>query len=123
MAIANLAVRFLLELIGIVFVAIWASTLAEGPGALLLAGLAAGAFAVGWGRFLAPSATSGLTRTRKGLGGTVALLGAGASIAAAGSPSVAVVYAAAVLVNEAVLLALGDAADRAVAGLGRGAER
>jgi len=119
MAIANLALRFILELVGIAFVAIWASTLAAAPASYALAVLATAAFSLAWGQLLAPTARSGLTQQRKGVLGTAALLAAAFAIAAAGNSTIALVYGAAVLGNGALLLALGDASERALAALDR----
>ena len=111
----NLAVRFVVELLGMAFVGYWGFNLSDD----LLVGLALGigaavAFAVVWGLFLAPNANRGLTTRQRNILGTIVLLVAAAALAAAGQPTLAAVYAVVVIVNAGLLLALGDRVERSL---------
>ena len=75
MAVANLALRFVVELVGVGFVGYWAFGLTDGPVLrFVAAGLAIAAFVAVWGLLLAPNANSGLSQPQKDLLGTVVLL-------------------------------------------------
>ena len=106
---ANLAVRFVLELVALAALAVWGvhaghSTLADialGVGAPLVA-------AVIWGVFAAPRSS----RRLRGPALVVlqmAVLGAGAAaLAAAGHEALAAIFAVVVAVNAALLAAWGE---------------
>jgi hypothetical protein len=114
----NLAVRFVVELLGVGFVGYWGFTASDDMLTAALLGIGAVIiFAVVWGLFLAPNATRGLNRTQKNVIGTLVLLVAAAALALAGQPVIASVYAVVVVVNAIVLLRLGDDVDRSLAGL------
>lgn len=120
MALVNLGVRFVVELMAIVLFAYWAWS-ATGPGLLgwVFAGLAVTAFVVVWGLFLAPRANRGLSWTQKEILGTLALLLAAGALAATGQTTAAAVYAVVVLVNAVVLFARRDDAARVLEDAGR----
>jgi len=104
--LVNLALKFGLELTAFVSVAYSAfQAPLPLPLRLLAAAAAVAVLAAGWGRFLAPTARSGLSRVQKDVLGGLVLLLAAAALAAAGQPTLAFVYAAAVVVNAALLLA------------------
>jgi hypothetical protein len=117
MVIANLAIRFLVELAALAAVGYWASNAIDAGGLrFVLAGIAVAAFIAGWGLFLAPSADSGLTKAQKDVIGTVVLLGAAGALALAGQPALAAGFAVIVAVNAALLFVLGDAPVTALGG-------
>jgi hypothetical protein len=119
MASLNLAVRFLVELAAVVWVGWWGTTVSTETAPRVIAAAAAVAvFAVVWGRFLAPTAKSGLSRRRKEVAGTVVLLLAAAALAVAGQPLLALAYAVLVLVNAAWILANEEAVAGAVERMG-----
>lgn len=117
----NLAIRFVVELLAVGLFAYWAWTV-TGPGLVgwVSAALAASAFVVVWGLFLAPTADRGLSRTQKDLLGTVVLLVAGGALAATGQAALAGAYAVVVLVNAVLLFVLRDAVSRVLDEVGRG---
>lgn len=110
MVLANLAVRLIVELLGVGFAGYWGYNLSADP--ILRLALGAGAiavFALIWGRFLAPNASSSLTSAQKDNLGTIVLLISAAGFASAGQPLAALVYAVIVIVNAVILALLGDA--------------
>ena len=111
----NLAIRFVVEMLGVAFVAYWGFSASDDTltGAILGVG-AVVVFAVIWGAFLAPKADRGLGRAQKNVIGTIVLLVAAGALALAGQPVIALVYAAVVVVNAVILWRLGDDVDRAV---------
>jgi len=105
---ANLAVKFVLELIAIAAFAYWGSQL---PGVLVavLVGVAAPAAAVAlWGVFCAPTSARRLpTRLRVPFElGVFAL--AGGALVAAGRTGIAAGFGAVVIVNAVLLVRLGQ---------------
>jgi Protein of unknown function (DUF2568) len=111
--IANLGLRFIVELLGVAFVGFWGFRAADHPVARVALSVGAMAvFVAVWGRFLAPAATSGLTKVQKDVAGTVVLLFAAGALAAAGQPATGLLYAGVVLLNAALLLVLGGDASR-----------
>ena len=115
----NLAVRLIVELLGVVFVGYWGLTASDDTAIGIVLGVGAVvAFAVVWGLFLAPTASRGLTKRQKDVIGTIVLLVAAVALALAGQPLAALVYAIVVLVNAAVLWLLGDRVERSLTGLG-----
>ena len=109
MVLANLAVRFIVELLGLAFVGYCGFMTSGDTVVRVVLGIGAIAvFAVAWGLFLAPNATTGLTRVQKDTIGTIVLLVAAVALAAAGQPTAAVAYAAVVVANAGLLLLLAD---------------
>ncbi len=109
MGIVNLAIRFLVELVGAAFVGYWGFATAGHSAVGIEAGIVVAAVFVGfWGRVLAPKASSGLSSSQKLALGTVVLLVAAVAVAAAGQPTVALVYAAVVVANAALLAVMGE---------------
>ena len=105
--IANLALKFFLELCAVASIGYWAYQASDQLPLRVLFGLAAAAiFVVGWGVFLAPTANSGLTPVHKDVIGGVVLLVAAAALAAAGQRIPALIYAVAIAVNAVLLFAL-----------------
>jgi uncharacterized protein DUF2568 len=119
-AMANLALRFIVELFGIGFVAFWAyNASSDGVLRIVFAAVAVLAFVGVWGMFLSPRSTSGLSRPQKNVLGTVVLLVAAALLALAGQPTVAIAFAIVVLINMVLLFVLDDASERALRGFER----
>jgi hypothetical protein len=111
----NLAVRLIVELLGVLFVGYWGLNASDdtATGVVLAVG-AVIVFAVVWGLFLAPTADRGLSKRQKDVIGTIVLLVAALALAVAGQSVVALVYAIVVLVNAVALWLLGDKVDRAL---------
>ena len=105
----NLALKFGLELAAFVSVAYWAfQAPLPWPLRLLAAAGAVATLAAGWGRFLAPTARSGLSHIQRDLIGGLVMLLAAAALATAGQPTLAVVFAVVIVLNAALLLELRD---------------
>ena len=120
MAMANLAVRFIVELVGVGFVAFWAyNASTDGLLRIVFAAVAVLAFVGVWGVFLSPRSTSGLSRAQKNVLGTVVLLVAAGLLAVAGQPAVAFAFAVVVVINMVLLFVLDDASERALRGFER----
>ena len=120
MDLVNLAVRFLVELVGVAFIGYWGFTASDNTFVRVLLGAGAVVvFVVIWGAFLAPNASSGLSTAQKNVLGTLVLLIAAGAFAAAGQPAAALVFAVVVLINAALLFVLGGAALESVAKIGR----
>ena len=118
--VANLAVRLIVELIGVGFVGYWGITASDNPIVRVLLGVGAVVvFIVIWGLFLAPMASRGLSKVQKDVLGTIALLVAAGAFAVAGQPTAALVFAAVVLINAGLLFVIGDAATKSLGRIGR----
>ena len=108
MAIANLALRFIVELGGIIAVGYWGlSASGLGAGRFVLAIVAPAAVIAVWALFIAPTAGGPLSPAARGWVGTLVLLGAAGTLALAGQPTAAIAFAAIVLVNQVLLVVLG----------------
>ena len=106
MAIANLALRFALELFGVGAVAYWGFQTSIALGIAAALGLI-----LVWAVVVAPKARNPLTQSKRSLIGTVLLVLAAFVLATAGHPAVALAFAGVVLLNQALLIHLGgDAA-------------
>lgn len=111
MASANAAFRFVIELVGIGALGYWGLQ-AAGDGVAWTA-LAVGAplaLIVVWAIVVAPNATNPLSQRQRDVIGTALLLGTAVALANAGQPTAAAVFGAAVVVNWALLAALGPGA-------------
>ena len=116
MAIANLTIRFLAELIGIAAFGYWGLQ-AGGP---VLAVLAVAVAIVFWAVVVAPKARNRLTQEQRDVIGTVVLLLASVALVAAGQPVIGIGLAIVVMLNAIVLRALGPGArDAFTASAGR----
>ncbi len=119
MVLANLAMQFIVELLGVAFVGYWGFTASDDAIIRLILAIGAMAgFAVAWGLFLAPAAGGGLTTVQKEVLGTIVLLISAGALAMAGQPTAALGYAAVVLANAALLFALGDDVARSLSSFG-----
>ena len=117
MAIANLTLRFLVELAGIAAFGYWALQATSNP---LVAIAAMAVVAVVWGIVVAPKARNRLSQSRRDVIGTAILLLASVALAVAGQPLAAIVLAVVVMLNAIALRALGpDARDAFAASPGR----
>ncbi len=108
----NLAIRFVLELAGLAAIAFSAFTAVGGGTVGVIAGIAAAVlFGIAWGRIAAPRAQNGLTLRNRQLAGAGLLLAVAAWLAWAGLPFAALIFAAAVIANQALLIVLHADAD------------
>jgi len=123
MAIANLALRFVVELAGVGALAYWGSQAADGPEALVLAIGAPLAMIVAWAVVVAPKAHNALTQPQRDLIGTGLLLGSAAALLAAGHATVALAFGAIVVVNWIVLAASGEQARATMGAVATGRRR
>jgi hypothetical protein len=102
----TLAIRFVLELIGVGAVVAWGLSFEASPWRVALAIVAPLALIVIWRLVVAPRADNPLSqRTRQLLGSAILLLAAGA-VAATGNPVAAGLFATAVIANQLLLLIL-----------------
>ncbi len=108
-ATLNLALRFVLELAGIVALAWWGFHAMEGPAAGLLGIGAPVALIVVWSLFVAPRARYPQAAPVRLVAGTATLEATAAALALAGATTAAITLAALVGIN-AVALALTGAA-------------
>jgi hypothetical protein len=116
MAVANLAVRFLLEVAAYAGAGYAVYQLADGVGALLrwLLAVAASLAVVGmWWLVVAPRTRNGLSQAQKDVVGSVLMLAIGGLVAIAGQPELAIGYAVLVVLNAVLLFVFGqDARER-----------
>jgi hypothetical protein len=117
MAIANLTLRFILELGGVAALGYWGSQAVDGPGAIVLAIGASLALIIVWSVVVARNADNALTQPQRDLIGTGLLLVAAGALFAAGQPAAAVVFGAVVVVNWILLVAFGPEAVEALAAM------
>src|SRR5215213_4316046 len=112
MATANLALRFVVELVGLGALAYWGWA-QEQLGAMARVGLASVAplaLAVVWAVIVAPNTANGLTQPQKNTIGTVLLIVAAAALALAGQPTAALAFGAVVVLNWMLLVVFGEGA-------------
>lgn len=111
MIIANLAVRFIVELVGVGALGYSALQVpVAGPARVVLAIGAPLVLIVIWAIVVAPATANGLSQPQKNVIGTVLLVGAAIALAAAGQPGAAVVFGAVVVLNWLVLIVIGPEA-------------
>ena len=121
---AALAIRFFVELLGIVAVASWGwQTGPEGIGRIALAVAAAVALIVVWGFVVAPKADNPLRQQARDIIGTVLLLVAAAGLAAAGQPQLALVFAVVIVVDWLALVVIAPDAHQALRSSAAGSRR
>jgi len=114
MGVAAMAIRFIVELLGIGAVAYWGwQTGPDGIGRIVLAVAAALAMIVIWGFVVAPKADNALSQQVRDFIGTVLLLVAAAGLAAGGQPRAALIFAAVVVMDWIALVVLGSDAREA----------
>jgi hypothetical protein len=109
MATLNIGIRFLAELAG--FVAIgYVGFMVAAPGPVrVIAGIGAGLALVAlWAFVVAPTARNGLTQPQKDVIGTAILLVVAGALAMTGQPTLAVVFAAIVVLNASLLFVFPD---------------
>ncbi|HEX5148643.1 MAG TPA: YrdB family protein [Candidatus Limnocylindrales bacterium] len=125
MATANLALRFVVELVGVGALA-YSSFQASSDGVIRTA-LAIGAplaLIVVWALVVAPNATNALTQPQRDVVGTALLVLVALAMAATGQPAAAIVFGAVVVLNWALLIVFGPDAAAALirSAAGRGNE-
>ena len=103
-----LAIRFIVELLGVVAVAYWGwQTGPEGIGRIVLAVGAAVALIIVWALVVAPNADNRLSQQVRDVIGTILLLVAAVGLAAAGQPQLAVIFAAVVIIDWLATVVIG----------------
>lgn len=110
MAQANLALRFFLELVGIVAVGYLGYHAATGLERWLLAISAPAILIVIWALVIAPGANVPIPLQVRELAGSIVLLAAAGALYVAGAHTAALVYAGLVVLNTVLTLVLGDRA-------------
>jgi hypothetical protein len=121
---AALAMRFFVEVLGIVAVAFWGwQTGPDGIGRIALAVGAAVALIVVWGFVVAPKADNPLRQQARDIIGTVVLLVAAAGLAAAGQPQLALVFAVVIVVDWLALVVIAPDAHQALRSSAAGSRR
>ena len=112
---AALAIRFIVELLGIAAVAYWGwQTGPDGVGRILLGVGAAVAFILVWAFVIAPKADNPLSQQARDIIGTGLLLVAAAGLAAAGRPTLAVVFATVVVFDWLAIAVIAPDASQAL---------
>jgi hypothetical protein len=108
LAAANVALRFLLELAGLIAVVWWALHAADGGAGWALAIVAAVVFIAVWGLFVAPRARYPQRPRVRLVAGTLILLVAALLLAAGGAVVAGAVLASLVALNAIGIAVLGD---------------
>ena len=120
MATANLAVRFLAELLGVAAIGYAGFQLAAPMPIRIVAGIGAAiALIATWAVVVAPNAANGLTQPQKDLIGTAVLLLAAGALAIAGQMQPAIAFALLIVANAALLFVFGQGAREALGGMSR----
>ncbi len=104
----NVALRFFLELAGIVALAWWGFHAADGAAGIVLGLAAPAVLIVVWGLFIAPRARYPQSPAVRLLVGTVLLEGAAIALLAVGATAAGLALAALVALNAAGLAAAGE---------------
>ena len=112
LANANLALRFLLELAGIVALGWWGFHAADGPAGVVLGVGAPVALILVWGLVVAPRARYPQSPRFRLVAGTALLEATALALAAAGATLAALALGAVVLVNAIGLAAAGEGGTR-----------
>lgn len=108
MAQANLALRFLLELAGVVAVGYWGYHAIDGLGRWLIAIGAPALLIVFWALVIAPGADVPIPQQVREVIGSVVLLAAAGALYAAGAQAAALAFAGLVILNTVLALVLRD---------------
>lgn len=120
LATANLVLRFLLEVAGVIALGMAGFALAEDGVIRLVAAIGLPLIFIGARAFVVtPNAANGLSQPRKDAIGTVLLMLAAIALGVAGQVGLAIGLGVLVLVNAAGLLILGDDARNAFGGMAR----
>lgn len=123
MATVNLALRFVVELVGVGALAYWGfQTSSPGLWRIVLTVGAPLALVVIWAIIVAPNADNALSQPQRDIIGTALLVLAAIALAAAGQPTASAVFGAIVVLNWVFLVILADdAAGATIRGIaGRG---
>jgi hypothetical protein len=116
MTLINLAARFVLELVGVGAVGLWAASIVDGMPARLVVGIGAGlAFVVVWALVVAPKADNAITQDLRVLIGSALLLVGAGGLALAGQPGAAGGFAVAIVLNTVLLFVLPGATPSSLA--------
>jgi hypothetical protein len=108
MAVANLALRFLLELAGVGALGYWGWQATDAfPQRLLVAVFAGGSLVVVWALVVSPKASNTIPQDVRMFIGTGLLLVAAAALAVAGEPVAGLALGILVVVNQGLVLVLG----------------
>ena len=108
MAQVNLALRFGLELAGVVAVGYWGYNAAAGLERWLLAIGAPAILIVLWSLVIAPGANVPIPPRVREVAGSIVLLAAAAALYVAGAQTAALAYAGLVILNAVLTLVLHD---------------
>ncbi len=109
MALANLAIRFLVELGGVAAVGYWGFQVSGDPMVRTAAGIGTAALLIViWGAVLAPRARSPLSPQQRTNVGTVVLLSTAVALAVAGQPILGLAFGLVTVVNAALLVVLPE---------------
>jgi hypothetical protein len=120
MPVANLIMRFFLEVIGVAALGYLGFQIpTAAPLKFIGAIVAPAALIAVWAMVVAPNTVNGLSQPHKDIIGTAALLLVAVALGMAGQPQVAVGFALLVVVNAALLLAFGEAARGELASMSR----
>jgi hypothetical protein len=107
MSIANIGLRFVVELLGVAALGYSGFATLDGMPWRLVAGIGAPALLIAvWALVVAPNADNALQPRARELIGTGLLLVAAAALARAGQPAPAAALAATVLVNQVLLIVI-----------------
>jgi hypothetical protein len=116
MTLVNLAVRFVVELLGVGALGYWGVGVSHEPLVQVLLGVGAPLLLiVTWARVVAPKAVNPLRPQVRVAIGTVLLLVAAGALGVAGQPVAAALLAAVVLLNQLFLVVLGSDVPPAIA--------
>ena len=111
MVMATLVIRFMVEVVGIGALGYWGlQTSTDGFARIVLAIAAPIVLIVVWALIVAPKATNALSQPQRDLIGTGLLLLAAVALAIAGQPTLALVFAAVVVIDYVVMVVVGPAA-------------
>jgi hypothetical protein len=119
-AIANLALRFITELAGIVALGYVGFQISDSTTIRVIATVGFPLLVIlGWAVVAAPNAANGLSQAQKDVIGTLLLLLAALALGLAGQARLAIALGVVVLANTTLLFALGDDARTSLGGMSR----